>query len=96
MKKYKRYLCIAIAVMLMGLTGCGTQLYELTPEEEALIIHSAAYFVAKHNIQQKDGVSGVLLPDSFEEETEESGTQTDNAGSGEENQPKPGEYSMGQ
>lgn len=76
MKKFRRYLFIGIAVMTLFLTGCGTQLYELTAEEEELIIHSAAYFVAKHNIQQKDGVSGVTLPDSFDEEDSESESET--------------------
>lgn len=72
MKNFKRYLFIGVAVMTLFLTGCGTQLYELTAEEEDLIIHSAAYFVAKHNIQQKDGVSGYPLPESFDEEESES------------------------
>lgn len=101
MKKFKRYLCIAVAGMMLLLTGCGKELYELTAEEENLIIHSAAYFVAKHNIQQKDGVSGYPLPDSFEEETEsesesetESETESEgggNASGGETEKPKPSE-----
>lgn len=70
MKQFKRYLCITLAVMMMCLTGCGTELHVLTAEEETLIIHSAAYFIAKHNIQQKDGVNGVPLPENFEEEEE--------------------------
>lgn len=83
MKKFKRYLFAAVAVMMLFLTGCGTELHELTAEEEQLIIHSAAYFVAKHNIQQKDGVNGYPLPDSFEEESEsESESQTENTGDG--------------
>ena len=87
MKKCKRYLYIAVAVMMLFLTGCGTQLYELTEEEETLIVHSAAYLLAKHNIQQKDGVNGYPLPDSFEEESEsesevESEVETENGGSG--------------
>ena len=71
MKKFKRQLCIALALMMTLLTGCGTQLFELTAEEEELIIQSAAYYVAKYNIQQKDGVNGYPLPDSFEDESEE-------------------------
>ena len=83
MKKIKRYLFVAVATMMLFLTGCGTELYELTAEEEQLIIHSAAYFVAKHNIQQKDGVNGYPLPDSFEEESEsESVTENEGNGSG--------------
>lgn len=73
MKKQKRYLFIGVAVASLLLSGCGTQLYELTKEEEDLIVHSAAYFVAKHNIRQKDGVSAVVDPDSvvLESESEE-------------------------
>ena len=95
MKKYKRYLCIAVAVMMLFLTGCGTELYELTEEEETLIVHSAAYLLAKHNIQQKDGVNGYPLPDSFEEESEEeSELEVEEGGSGsggETTKPKPSE-----
>ena len=65
MKKQKRFLCIVIALMSLVLSGCGTQLYEMTKEEEDLIVQSAAYLVAKHNIQQKDGVSAVVDPDSI-------------------------------
>ncbi len=57
MKKQKRYLCSAAILMSLLLVGCGTPLYELTKEEEALIVQSAAFYVAKHNIQQKDGIS---------------------------------------
>jgi len=99
MKKFKRYLCIGVAMMMLLLTGCGKELYVLTAEEEDLIIHAAAYFVAKHNIQQKDGVNGYPLPDSFEEETEteaetESETESESSGSGsggETEKPKPSE-----
>lgn len=63
------------------LSGCGTELYELTAEEEDLIVHYAAYIVAKHNIQQKDGAINVYVEeDTTTEETEtptESETETD-------------------
>ena len=61
MKKDRRYLLIGMTVFSLFLGGCGTSMFELTVEEEELIIHSAAYFVAKHNIQQKDGVSNVII-----------------------------------
>lgn len=94
MKKFKRYLCVACAMMMFLLTGCGTELYELTAEEETLIIHSAAYFIAKHNIQQKDGVTGYPLPDSFEEESEsefESESENDDTSDDTIIKPKPSE-----
>lgn len=81
MKQMKRYMCIALAVMMLCLTGCGTELHVLTPEEETLIIHSAAYFIAKHNIQQKDGVNGMPLPEDFDEEESETDSQKPDEGS---------------
>ena len=65
MKRQKRYLCIVAVLFSLFLSGCGTQLFEMTQEEEDLIVHSAAYYVAKHNIRQKDGVSAVVNPDSI-------------------------------
>lgn len=83
MKKFKRHLCIGVAVMMLFLTGCGAELYELTAEEEDLIVHSAAYFIAKHNMQQKDGVNGYPLPDSFDEESDtESETESEDISGG--------------
>ena len=77
MNKKKRYLFISIVAMMMFLTGCGESLYELTAEEEALVIHSAAYYVAKHNIQQKDGVNGIAIPEEIDLEEEEVSSETE-------------------
>ncbi|MBP3678655.1 MAG: hypothetical protein J6I97_09945 [Agathobacter sp.] len=83
MKKFKRYLYIGVAVMMLFLTGCGAELYELTAEEEDLIVHSAAYYLAKHNIQQKDGVNGYPLPESFDDESEsESESESEDTSNG--------------
>lgn len=68
MKGYKRLLFVCVAISSMFLGGCGDSLHELTVEEENLIVHYAAYAVAKHNIQQKDGMSGVDIPEEEEEE----------------------------
>lgn len=70
MKKQKKYLLIGIAILSLCLSGCGTPMFELTAEEEALIVHSAAYYVAKHNIQQKDGVNNTVYTGA-EEDTEQ-------------------------
>lgn len=95
MKNKKRYLFISIVAMMLFLTGCGESLYELTAEEEALVVHSAAYYVAKHNIQQKDGVNGAVLPDEIASEEDvvssEQETQSQNstgASDDEQNEPK--------
>ena len=77
MKRYKRFLFICIAACSLCLGGCGDSLHELTVEEEALIVHYAAYVVAKHNIQQKDGMSGVPIPDAIPENTETVDTPVD-------------------
>ena len=70
MKRYKRILFICIATCALCLGGCGDALHELTVEEESLIVHYAAYVVAKHNIQQKDGMSGVAIPEVVPENSE--------------------------
>lgn len=67
MKKRMRLLAILLAsVLLTG--GCGTAVYELTEEEETLIIQYSAYALAKHNIYQKDGMTNAL---PVQEETQQ-------------------------
>ena len=47
-----------LCTMLMGLvfsfslTGCGTSLYEMTADEQDVVVHYAAYAVSKYNIYQ--------------------------------------------
>lgn len=81
MKKYKKLLVVCISACMFLLSGCGTELYELTVEEEDLIVHYAAYIVAKHNIQQKDGAVNVYIEEDISSEdtqaTTESESQTD-------------------
>lgn len=73
MKKGMRLLAICSATALL-LCGCGTPLYEMTDEEEDLVVQGAAYMLSKHNIFQKDGMNGTL-PVEEEEETEEVNTE---------------------
>ena len=82
MKKHKSIM-VALALSLL-LGGCGTPMHEITAEEEELIVHYAAYILAKHNIQQKDGMSGIYIPDDFDntqkpqqEETESTEPETE-------------------
>ena len=79
MKKYKKLLILCISACMFLLSGCGTELYELTAEEEDLIVHYAAYIVSKHNIQQKDGAINVYIDENSEDtqNTTESESQTD-------------------
>ena len=64
---------IGIAVLLLGglMAGCGTPMYELTDEEEALIVDYSAEVIAKYNIYQKDGVTAINPALLLEEEDEE-------------------------
>lgn len=77
MKRYRKLLFVCIATCSLFLGGCGDALHELTVEEEALIVHYAAYAVAKHNIQQKDGMSGVAIPEIEPQDTESVDTPED-------------------
>ena len=56
MKKGMRLLAVLSATVLL-VSGCGTQMYELTEDEETLITQYAAYAIGKHNIRQKDGMT---------------------------------------
>lgn len=76
MKNRFRTLAILLVVALL-LGGCGTPLYELTDDEENLIVQYAAYALAKHNIYQKDGMSDArLTEEEQEEQTNTEGTKT--------------------
>ena len=93
-KRIRLLAALSLTVFLLG--GCGTPLYEMSEEEEGLIVQYAAYALAKHNIYQKDGMTNAVPPEEQEEsqaadETEaaeegqipEGGTDS---GSGEESQ----------
>ena len=41
------------AILLLG--GCGTQMYDLSEDEENLVVQYSAHILAKYNIEQKDG-----------------------------------------
>lgn len=71
MKKKKIHLIAGVLLCSMLLGGCGTHLYEMTDEEEEIIVRYAAYLLAKHNVYQKDGllvVNNEVLEDATEEE----------------------------
>ena len=68
--KKKRFLTFAaLLAAVMSFTGCGTQLYELTEGEEAIITNYSAYVISKYNTLQKDGMNAVV-PEIQEEDTE--------------------------
>lgn len=83
MKKHRRFLAMGLVCVSLLLSGCGTSLYELTADEEALIVKYAAHFVAKHNIYQKDGISIEVAEDETEIDDSQTPGDTEN--------PEPGE-----
>ena len=70
MRRQKIFLCI-LAVVLCVFCGCGETMYELTPEEEAIITSYAAHIVAKYNKRQPEGYTYVYVPKEEESEPEE-------------------------
>ena len=58
------------AILLLG--GCGTQMYDLSEDEENLVVQYSAHILAKYNIEQKDGTG---QPDAGEPEYPECGQQ---------------------
>lgn len=76
MKKRMQFLAILLASTVV-LGGCGTSLYELTDDEEDLIVSAAAQAVAKHNIFQSDGITDVEpeTEPQMQENTTEQDTQ---------------------
>ena len=76
MKKRMQFLTILLASTVV-LGGCGTSLYELTDEEEDLIVSAAAQAVAKHNVFQLDGITDVEpeTEPQMQENTTEQDTQ---------------------
>jgi hypothetical protein len=85
MKKHRRFLAMGLVCISLLLSGCGTSLYELTADEEALIIKYAAHFVAKHNIYQKDGMSIEVAEDETEIDDSQTPGDTEEPDQGEVN-----------
>lgn len=83
MKKHRRFLAMGLVIISLLLSGCGTSLYELTADEEALIVKYAAHFVAKHNIYQKDGISVEVAEDESEENDTQNPDDTQEPSQGE-------------
>ena len=105
MKRKGFRLAVLLLLISTMLCGCQTALYEMTEEEENVIVRYAAYVLAKHNIYQKDGMVAVnpelLEPeetdteapvsDPAETETQSEEVQQDNSSGnmGETQQPQP-------
>ena len=71
MKRKGFRLTVLLLLISTMLCGCQTALYEMTEEEENIIVRYAAYVLAKHNIYQKDGMV-VVNPELLEPEEKDS------------------------
>lgn len=70
----KRRLAAGALALAVSVTacGCGEQIYEMTKEEEAVIVHYAAHAVSKFNKKQPEGIEDVTaLKALMEEEAEQ-------------------------
>lgn len=76
MKKRMQFLAILLASTVV-LGGCGTSLYELTDDEEDLIVSAAAQAVAKHNVFQMEGITDVEPEPETETQMQENTTEQD-------------------
>lgn len=74
MKKGRRVLAMLSAtVLLVG--GCGTPMYEMTEEEETLVVQYAAHVVGKYNIRQKDGMTNAKPKEEDTQKSEQKSTE---------------------
>jgi hypothetical protein len=81
-KRFRLLAVVSAATLLLG--GCGTPLYDLTDDEQNIIVTYAAFTLAKHNTYQKDGMTNAVLAeeDSQEEtttDTQQESSETDSS-----------------
>lgn len=67
-KKYRGLMLFMLGGLL--LTGCQEAPYELTKEEEALIVSYSTHIVSKYNIYQKNGLTYLTEKEKEEKHTE--------------------------
>jgi len=83
---------LALAVSITA-CGCGDQIYEMTEEEEAAVVHYAAHAVSKFNKKQSEGIEDVAvlkaLRELKEKEAEERRRQQEEEEKQQEEQQKP-------
>lgn len=83
---------LALAVSITA-CGCGDQIYEMTEEEEAAVVHYAAHAVSKFNKKQSEGIEDVAvlkaLRELKEQEAEERRKQREEEEQKQEEEQKP-------
>ena len=76
-KRIKIMASVLVAATVM--TGCGTKIYEMTDEEQQLIVNYSAYALSKHNIYQPDGMTSATESETEEQDTSTTETETKTA-----------------
>lgn len=66
-KRIKIMASVLAAATVM--TGCGTKIYDMTDEEQQLIVNYSAYALSKHNIYQPDGMTSATEAETEEQDT---------------------------
>ncbi|MBU5233555.1 hypothetical protein KQH92_12025, partial [[Eubacterium] rectale] len=66
-KRIKIMASVLVAATVM--TGCGTKIYDMTDEEQQLIVNYSAYVLSKHNICQPDGMTSATESETEEQDT---------------------------
>lgn len=61
------------------MTGCGTKIYDMTDEEQQLIVNYSAYALSKHNIYQPDGMTSATEAETEEQDTSAAETEMETA-----------------
>lgn len=70
--KRKEIVVIVVTILsALMLYGCGTPMYELTSEEEDIIVQTSAELLSKYNIRQTDGMNWAKLEAESEEESQD-------------------------
>lgn len=77
MKNKRLSIALGVLVLSFVLGGCADPMHELTKEEESLIAQYAAHIVAKHNIRQTDGMTGILPSETEVTEEDSNIPETD-------------------
>lgn len=76
-KRIKIMASVLVAATVM--TGCGTKIYDMTDEEQQLIVNYSAYALSKHNIYQPDGMTSATESETEEQDTSATETETETA-----------------
>ena len=61
------------------MTGCGTKIYDMTDEEQQLIVNYSAYALSKHNIYQPDGMTSATEAETEEQDNSAAQSETETA-----------------